>query len=50
MLLATEGVDIQFTDDAVEEIARVAEEVNQTVDNIGEMMEHTCFRTSSLGC
>lgn len=36
MLLATEGVNIQFTDDAVEEIARVAEEVNKSVDNIGE--------------
>jgi len=35
-LLETEGVDLEFEDDAVREIARVAEEVNQAVDNIGD--------------
>lgn len=34
-LLATEGVLIEFTDDAVEEMATVAFHVNQTTDNIG---------------
>jgi ATP-dependent HslUV protease ATP-binding subunit HslU len=35
MLLATEGVDLIFTDQAVHEIARLAEEINRTTDNIG---------------
>ncbi|KAL6757951.1 P-loop containing nucleoside triphosphate hydrolase protein [Haematococcus lacustris] len=35
MLLATEGVDLHFTDAAIREIARLAEELNQTTDNIG---------------
>jgi len=34
-LMATEGVDIEFTDDAIEEIARIAEEVNEKTENIG---------------
>jgi len=34
-LLATEGVDLVFQDDAIEEIARIAEEVNQRTENIG---------------
>jgi ATP-dependent HslUV protease ATP-binding subunit HslU len=34
-LLATEGVTLQFTDDAIETIARIAYEVNQTTENIG---------------
>jgi ATP-dependent HslUV protease ATP-binding subunit HslU len=34
-LLATEGVDLQFTDDAVEAIADIAVEVNANVENIG---------------
>lgn len=34
-LLATEGVDLNFTDDAIHEIARIAFEVNETVENIG---------------
>ena len=39
-LLATEGVQLHFTDAAVQEIARVAEEVNTTVDNIGARRLH----------
>lgn len=35
-LLETEGVDLEFEDEAVREISRVAEEVNQAVDNIGD--------------
>ncbi|MFM6854601.1 MAG: AAA family ATPase, partial [Sphingopyxis sp.] len=34
-LLATEGVDIRFTDDAIATLAKVAAEVNQSVENIG---------------
>ncbi|KAK9796249.1 hypothetical protein WJX73_002480 [Symbiochloris irregularis] len=40
-LLATEGVDLLFTDEAVREVARVAEEVNTSVDNIGARRLHT---------
>jgi ATP-dependent HslUV protease ATP-binding subunit HslU len=40
-LLATEGVDLTFQDDAVEEIARIAEEVNQRAENIGARRLHT---------
>ena len=31
----TEGVEIEFTDDAIREIARIAVEVNTTTENIG---------------
>jgi len=34
-LIGTEGVDLDFTDDAINEIARIAFEVNETVENIG---------------
>ncbi len=34
-LLATEGVDLAITEDAVEELARLAHEVNNRVENIG---------------
>ncbi|NBB71474.1 MAG: ATP-dependent protease ATPase subunit HslU [Alphaproteobacteria bacterium] len=34
-LLATEGVDLVFTGDGVEELARLAHEVNSQVENIG---------------
>jgi len=40
-LLATEGVELTFQDDAVEEIARIAEEVNQRAENIGARRLHT---------
>jgi ATP-dependent HslUV protease ATP-binding subunit HslU len=40
-LLATEGVDLQITDDAVDEIARVAAEVNERNENIGARRLHT---------
>ena len=35
MLLKVEGVEVEFTSDAIQEIARIAEQVNQTADNIG---------------
>jgi ATP-dependent HslUV protease ATP-binding subunit HslU len=34
-LLATEGVDVQFRDDAIDELARIAAEVNERMENIG---------------
>jgi ATP-dependent HslUV protease ATP-binding subunit HslU len=40
-LLSTEGVELHFTDAAIKEIARVAEEVNTNVDNIGARRLHT---------
>jgi ATP-dependent HslUV protease ATP-binding subunit HslU len=40
-LLATEGVDLQISDDAVDEIARVAAEVNERNENIGARRLHT---------
>lgn len=40
-LLATEGVTIAFTDDAIERIAEIATEVNQDTDNIGARRLHT---------
>jgi ATP-dependent HslUV protease ATP-binding subunit HslU len=40
-LLDTEGVTLKFADDAIEEIAAVAAEVNQNVENIGARRLHT---------
>jgi len=44
-LLATEGVEISFTDDAIHEVARVATEVNEQVENIGARRLHTIMTT-----
>jgi ATP-dependent HslUV protease ATP-binding subunit HslU len=33
--LATEGVELDFTDDGIDELARLAHEVNSQVENIG---------------
>jgi ATP-dependent HslUV protease ATP-binding subunit HslU len=40
-LLATEGLDISFTDDAIREIARIANLVNERTENIGARRLHT---------
>jgi len=40
-LLATEGVALDIRDDAVEEIARIAAEVNERMENIGARRLHT---------
>jgi ATP-dependent HslUV protease ATP-binding subunit HslU len=40
-LLKTEGVDLEFTDGAVEEIAAIAVEVNETTEEIGARRLHT---------
>lgn len=40
-LLETEGIRVDFTPDAISEIARLAAEVNQSTDNIGARRLHT---------
>lgn len=40
-LLETEGVRVEFTTEAIQEIARLATEVNQNTDNIGARRLHT---------
>ncbi len=40
-LLKTEGVHIQFTDDAIDSIAKIAELVNERTENIGARRLHT---------
>ncbi|MCM3722204.1 MULTISPECIES: ATP-dependent protease ATPase subunit HslU [Solibacillus] len=40
-LLETEGVTLNFTDEAIERIAEIATEVNQETDNIGARRLHT---------
>lgn len=40
-LMATEGVDIDFTDDAIKNIARAAFRVNEKTENIGARRLHT---------
>ncbi len=40
-MLATEGVHISFSDKAVKELARIAAEVNEQVENIGARRLHT---------
>ena len=40
-LLATEGIDLEFADPAVDEIALLAEQINSTVENIGARRLHT---------
>ena len=40
-LLKTEEVDLVFTDDAIDELARLAAEINATVENIGARRLHT---------
>jgi len=40
-LLSTEGVTVRFADDAVDELARMAAEVNSQMENIGARRLHT---------
>ena len=40
-LLATDGVDLSFTEDSVKEIARIAEYINEHTENIGARRLHT---------
>jgi len=40
-LMATEGIEIVFADDAVQAVARIAADVNQRMENIGARRLHT---------
>lgn len=40
-LMATEGIELDFTDNAIAEIARLAEEANDQIENIGARRLHT---------
>lgn len=40
-LLATEGIELEFTDDAIDELADIAERVNQQTENIGARRLYT---------
>ncbi len=44
-LLDSEGVKLDFTPDAIKEIARIASEVNEEVENIGARRLHTILTT-----
>jgi ATP-dependent HslUV protease ATP-binding subunit HslU len=40
-LLETEGIHVEFSDDSIEEIAKIAADVNQNTENIGARRLHT---------
>jgi ATP-dependent HslUV protease ATP-binding subunit HslU len=40
-LLKTEGIDLQFTDDAISKIAELTAEINRSTENIGARRLHT---------
>ncbi|MCK5483383.1 MAG: AAA family ATPase, partial [Gemmatimonadetes bacterium] len=44
-LVATEGAELEFTADAIREIARIAASVNQSLENIGARRLHTVLTT-----
>ena len=44
-LVATEGATLELTPDAIEEVARIAAEVNSRVENIGARRLHTVLTT-----
>lgn len=44
-LLKTEGVELEFTTEAINEVARIATEVNEQVENIGARRLHTILTT-----
>lgn len=44
-LVATEGAELELTMDAIEEVARIAADVNRRVENIGARRLHTVLTT-----
>ena len=44
-LMATEGIRLEFSDDAIREIARTAARVNERMENIGARRLHTIMET-----
>lgn len=56
-LIATEGITVEFTDEAVEEVAAISEKVNESSENIGarrlytvmeKVMEEISFKAPNL--
>ncbi len=46
-LLGTEGIELTFTDDAIDRLAQMTEEINKTTENIGARRLHTLRREAS---
>jgi len=44
-LLKAEGIELEFDDDAIKEVAKIAAEVNEQVENIGARRLHTILTT-----
>jgi len=44
-LVATEGIELEFREDGIQEIAHIASEVNEQVENIGARRLHTIMTT-----
>ncbi|GAB4319335.1 MAG: ATP-dependent protease ATPase subunit HslU [Candidatus Zixiibacteriota bacterium] len=44
-LLATDGIDVEFTEEAIDEIAQTASKVNERTENIGARRLHTIMTT-----
>src|SRR5690606_34048710 len=44
-LIGAEGVQLEFTDDGIDEIARIAAQVNDRLENIGARRLHTVLTT-----
>ncbi len=44
-LLFSEGVELEFEDDAIHEVARIAAKVNEDIENIGARRLHTILTT-----
>ncbi|MGB7068930.1 MAG: HslU--HslV peptidase ATPase subunit, partial [Pyrinomonadaceae bacterium] len=40
-LLKTEGVELEFTEDAIDKLAEMTEEINKSTENIGARRLHT---------
>jgi ATP-dependent HslUV protease ATP-binding subunit HslU len=44
-MLKTEGIDLSFSEDGIKEVAKIAREVNEQVENIGARRLHTILTT-----
>lgn len=44
-MLQTEGIELKFSDDSIKEVAKIAREVNEQVENIGARRLHTILTT-----
>lgn len=44
-MLKTEGIELKFSDDGIKEVAKIASEVNEQVENIGARRLHTILTT-----